>query len=237
MKIKNMINNKINKSEEIWNKISYSFDTKRGKPWKECIDFIEKLQKTNIVIDIGCGNGRHLIPCAERLQFVIGLDLSKELISIAKKKIIEKNLNNVNFIHGDATCIPVKNSFFDGILYIASLHNIPYREKRIQSLKEMNRIMKKKGIGLITVWSRWQDKYRMEFIKKWFKRIKNQEFGDIEIDWKLDNQTIPRFYHLYSKKELIEDIKYAGLKIEKIEKLKLVSKKYPDNYFAIVSKG
>jgi tRNA (uracil-5-)-methyltransferase TRM9 len=232
-----MIKKRINKSEETWNKISHSFDTKRCKPWRECIDFIEKLQKTNIVIDIGCGNGRHLIPSADRFQYVIGLDLSNELLNITKKKIIEKNLDNIDFIHGDATCIPIKNNYFDGILYIASLHNIPNREKRIQSLRELNRIMKKEGTGLITVWSRWQDKYRKEFIKKWFKSTKNHEFGDIEIDWKLDNQTIPRFYHLYSKKELIEDIKNAGLRIEKIKKIKLVSKKYPDNYFAVVKKG
>jgi ubiquinone/menaquinone biosynthesis C-methylase UbiE len=232
-----MTNGGVSKSEDTWNKISISFDSKRSQPWRECLDFIENLKNTNVIMDMGCGNGRHLIPSAERSKFVIGFDLSRELLNIAKKKTAQKNLKNVDFIHGDAAHIPVKNNYFDAILYVAALHNIPSREKRIQSLREMKRIMKKQATALVTVWSRWQDKYRKEFIKKWFKRTKNLEFGDIEIDWKLEKQAIPRFYHLYGKKELEDDIKTAGLKIEKIMKLKLASKKYPDNYFAIVTKG
>ncbi len=37
------------------------------------------------------------------------------LLKIAKKKIFEKNLKYVDFIHGDETCIPIKDFYFDGI--------------------------------------------------------------------------------------------------------------------------
>ena len=48
---------------------------------------------------------------------------------------------------------------------------------------------------------------------------------------------VPRFYHLYTKEEFIEDIKQSGLKIEQIIEAKIQSKKYTDNYFAIIRKG
>ena len=54
------------------------------------------LEKKNInlskepynILDIGCGNGRHLLPCADRCQNVIGIDISQNLLNVAKKKCV-----------------------------------------------------------------------------------------------------------------------------------------------------
>ena len=194
------------------------------------------LKETDIVADIGCGNGRHLIPCAKHCRNVIGLDISRKLLGIVKNKLVENNLENTILLHSDAIDIPINNDSLDAVIFIASLHNIKGRDKRIQSLKEIRRIIKKDGRTLISVWSRWQDKYRKNFFKKWFAQISKSEFGDIDIYWRQHGLDIPRFYHLYSKKEFMDDIKKAGLKIEKIEDAKIASQKYPDNYFAIVTK-
>ena len=224
------------KNQKTWDLIAESFDKTRNKPWNQCIDFIKSLKQTESVADLGCGNGRHLIICAEHCKQVIGLDISKELLGIVKNKLIKKNLENAALLHSDVRYIPIKEETVDAILYIASLHNIKGREERLQSLKELKRILKKEGKALISVWSRWQDKYRKLFFKKWFTKISESEFGDINIYWKQHGLNIPRFYHLYSKKEFIEDINKAGLVIEEIESVKLCSQKYPDNFFATVTK-
>jgi len=231
-----MLDERDRKSEETWDSIAESFDLTRRKPWKQCIDFIDTLSRTDMVVDLGCGNGRHLISCAEHCKEVVGLDISKELLSITKKKLEEKNLENTILLHADMTNIPLKNDTVDSILFIAALHNIKVKDKRIQSLKEVKRVLKKDGTALISVWSRWQDKYGKYFLKKWFTKKGQTEFGDIDIYWKQQGLDIPRFYHLYSKKEFISDIRLAGLEIEKIQDIKLHSKKHPDNYFAIVKK-
>lgn len=224
------------KSEDTWNAIAKSFDSTRRKPWTECIDFINNLPRSSIVVDIGCGNGRHLIPCAKHCNKVVGVDVSKELLNIVKKKINENNLSNVELIHSDAVNIPLKDNSFDAALYIATMHNIPQRYRRIKSLGEINRILKKDGEAIISVWSRWQDKFRQHFIKKCLTNVERKEFGDIDIYWRQNGLSVPRFYHLYSKRELQNDIKQAGLIIVKIEGVKYFSKKYNDNYFAIVKK-
>lgn len=231
-----MLDERDSKSEETWDSIAESFDLTRRKAWMQCIDFIDTLSKTDMVVDLGCGNGRHLLPCAEQCKQVIGLDISKELLGITKKKLKEKELDNTILLHADMTNIPLKNDTVDSILFIAALHNVKGNDRRIQSLKEVKRILKKDGTALISVWSRWQDKYRKQFFKKWFTRKGQTEFGDIDIYWRQNGLNIPRFYHLYSRKEFIGDIKKAGLKIEKIEDAKIVSQKYPDNYFAVVTK-
>ncbi len=222
------------KSEDTWNAIAKSFDSTRRKPWIECIDFINNLSKESLVADIGCGNGRHLIPCAKQCKKVFGVDVSEELLKIVQKKITENNLSNVELMHSEAVNIPIKDNLVDAVLYIATMHNIPQRYRRLKSLMEINRILKKDGEAIISVWSRWQDKFRQHFIKKCLTNVNRKEFGDIDIYWRQHGLDISRFYHLYSKRELQNDIKQAGLDLIKIDGVKYFSKNYFDNYFAIV---
>lgn len=224
------------KSEETWDKIAESFDKTRKKPWPIVIDFIKNQQKNKIFADLGCGNGRHLIPAANHFKKVIGIDISSELIKIVEKKIRLKKIDNVELIHSNLINIPIKENKIHSIIYIAALHNIRYRKNRIQSLKEIKRIMKKNGSALISVWSQEQEKFREIFEKKKKEGFEQKEFGDIEIYWRQDKLNIPRFYHLYRENEFKEDIKKTGLKIKKFEPKKIISKKYFDNYFAVVEK-
>lgn len=224
----NLLNNEFN-----WDSIAKSFDETRKKPWDICIDFIEKLSKNDVVLDIGSGNGRHSIPCSKNVKDVISLDISMKFL-----KIISNNkINNISLIHSNFIFLPFKNNSIDAALFIASLHNINKRENRIASLTELNRILKHEGRALISVWSKWQDNYRKLFIKKFFIRNNFDEFGDIIIYWKKDNLKIPRFYHLYSKKEFVKDIKSSGLDLIRIYDTKISSKKFVDNYFALVEKN
>lgn len=231
-----MPNDYVKNSEETWDSIAKSFDATRRKPWKQCIDFINTLPKTNIVVDIGCGNGRHLIPCAKHCKKVIGIDISRELLAIIQKKINKEKLENTFLLHSDVLNIPLKDDTIDSVLLVAALHNIKGKDRRIQSLKEIKRVLKKNGKALVSVWSRWQDKYRKQFFKKWFTQMGQNEFGDINIYWGQHGLNIPRFYHLYSKRELLSDLRQAGLEILDFQEVKLRSKKHPDNYFAVLSK-
>ena len=145
-------------------------------------------------------------------------------------------MDNIELIHGDLKKLPFRDNSFDAILYIASLHNIKNRIDRIKSLMEVKRILKKDGIGLISVWSRWQDRFQNFFIKKLFKISSGGEFGDITIYWRQHGLDIPRFYHLYSRREFRRDILEAGFYIEEIKSVKLNSRHHPDNYFAYIKK-
>ncbi len=220
-------------SEKTWDKISYSFDKTRKKPWQICLDYIKKQDKDNLFADLGCGNGRHLIPASEHFKKVIGIDISSKLLKIIENKIKKIDSDNVELIHSSLTDIPIKNSYVDSILFIAALHNIKYRENRLLALSEVKRIMKKNASAMISVWSREQEKFRDLFKKK---NDKNQEIGDIEIYWRQNKLNVPRFYHLYLEEEFKKELKDAGLKIIDFQKVKLISKKYYDNYFATVKK-
>jgi alkylated DNA repair protein alkB family protein 8 len=222
-------------SEKTWDSIAKSFDKTRRKPWQECLDFIQSIPTESVVADIACGNGRHLLYCAKKCKKVIGLDISSKMLEIAKEKTIKEDIKNVNFIHSTAEDISLDDCSVDAVLYIAALHNIPGKENRIKSLKEIRRILKKDGKALISVWSRYTDKFRKSFQNKNLSN-KKTEFGDKHIYWRQDGLDVPRFYHLYGKKEFVSDLEEAGFKIIKVKGVKIKSEKYNDNYFAIVTK-
>ncbi len=228
------MNKYYNRNQEIWDSISKSFDKTRKKTWPIVIDFIKDQPFDLLLLDIACGNGRHLLPAAKHYTKVIGIDISKNFLKIIEEKLKKENIKNTDLIHSDASNIPLRNNTIDIVLFIAALHNIKGRKNRIHVLNELKRIIKPDGKALISVWSRKQEKFKDYFS---IKEINNNiEYGDITLFWKQDGLNIPRFYHLYDKNEFISEIKEAGLKIEKISAEKIASKENIDNYFVIVTK-
>jgi len=221
-------------AEETWDTIAESFDTTRQKPWKFCLDFIYSIKNHDIVADIGCGNGRHLLACTEYCYHVIGIDISQQLLKIVKNKLAKKNIVNVSLVHADVVELPFIDNSLDRVLFIASLHNIKGKENRRRALKQIARVLKPKGVALISVWSRWQRKYMKYFMKQLI--VRTREFGDIEIFWRQHNLNVPRFYHLYTKEEFKRELREARFDIQNLQSVKIHSKYLPDNYFAVVEK-
>jgi ubiquinone/menaquinone biosynthesis C-methylase UbiE len=90
------------------------------------------------VLDLGCGTGRHSVVLKKRDAKIWGLDLSPKMIEIAKSKV-----KNVDFRVGTVYKLPFKSNFFDIVL--AGLC-ISYFKDLDKAFKEINRVLKKKGI-------------------------------------------------------------------------------------------
>ena len=209
-----------------WDEIARDFDAKRKFPWKECVDFISRISGT--CLDLGCDGGRHLAVMAGKCD-AVGADLSFSMLEIAREKV-----GDVFLVCCDARNLPFLDETFDNALFVATLHNIEGKEGRIKALRELRRVLKKDGRAIISVWAKWQDRFILHFIKKFFKR--QGEHGDLLIPWKKNGKEIMRFYHLYSMRELKKEIKESGFEIEKAWSVKKASRFFNDNHFAIVRK-
>jgi 2-polyprenyl-3-methyl-5-hydroxy-6-metoxy-1,4-benzoquinol methylase len=78
----------------------------------EC-DFIEQeinFDKSQKIIDIGCGTGRHAIELTKRGYNVIGVDLSESQLKRAREKAEAEKLD-IDFQKHDARDLPFKNEF------------------------------------------------------------------------------------------------------------------------------
>jgi ubiquinone/menaquinone biosynthesis C-methylase UbiE len=99
------------------------------------------------VLELGCGNGRYLFQFSKMSGKIIGVDISKTAIKIARSNLLKKTLRP-NFIIADITQIPFHNNSLDKIYFIDVLEHIP---DDIKVMKETNRVLKKSGKTLFYV--------------------------------------------------------------------------------------
>lgn len=68
---------------------------------------------TDRVLDIGCGSGNHLVPFANVTTNVTGLDISEELLQVARSTACSLGLENVRLIRGSGDSFDLKGETFD----------------------------------------------------------------------------------------------------------------------------
>jgi ubiquinone/menaquinone biosynthesis C-methylase UbiE len=189
-----------------YDRIAESYAEARVEPWPEVIDFITDLPAGDHVLDVGCGHGRHSRPLALTGHRVVGIDLSRRLLSIAKKSTYRsKEFRGIAWVGGDATALPFSDESFDAALCIAVLHHLSSQRDRISALSEIRRVLRPRGGAFISVWAH-DDPHLASRLGGPPKK------SDVEIPWRLpDGTTVPRPYHLFREGELGRLIIESGL--------------------------
>lgn len=193
-----------------WDILADSWTNLRVRPWEEIVEFSKTVNKGS-VLDIGCGNCRNLVPFLKKRIGCIGMDFSKGMIKQAKLFLKRKDLKT-NLIIGDFRNIPFKSESITTIVCNAVLHDIYLKEERTRSLRELRRISKNNCKILLSVWKRYQKRFIWLLIRSFF----SGNYADIWVDWNYHDKVYKRFYHLYTKKELKDDLKKVRFNIEKI---------------------
>jgi len=200
----------LKKTKEDYDSIAQDFSRTRQSFWKELEMLKDYVKEGEKVLDIGCGNGRLFQILKDKNIEYTGIDFSKNLIELAKKKYPEGN-----FLVANALNLPFKENTFDKVFLIAVLHHIPSKELRSQVLKEAKRVLKPQGLLILTVWNLWRKRMIFLLLKYSLLKIVGKsklDFGDIFIPW---GKKIKRYYHFFTKGELINLVEREGLKIEK----------------------
>ena len=83
-------------------------------------------QNCENALEIGCGTGAFARRLAERCKHVIALDLSSEMIRVARSR--SSQFENLEFQLADAMTWDFPQSHFDYICSIATLHHLQQRE-------------------------------------------------------------------------------------------------------------
>ena len=98
--------------------------------------------KDKNVLDLGCGYGRYLGVITQATKNVTGLDISQRWLSEARKRY-----PNVKLVLGNASKSPFGDEVFD---IVVSIGLFEYVDRKIV-MKEINRILKKNGLCIISV--------------------------------------------------------------------------------------
>lgn len=206
----------LTKGRSDYNKIAKNFSDTRAFLWKELVPFINKVKPNERILDLGCGNGRLFSSLKEKGADYVGVDSSGELVKIAKEKYWQEN---PKFQVVEALELPFPENYFDKVFSIAVLHHIPSNLFRKLFLKEARRVLKPKGLLVLTVWNlREKSAIYNSLIKytilRFFGKSKLDK-GDIFYPWKDQKGSIviDRYFHCFKKKELVRLVEDSGFKV------------------------
>jgi len=86
------------------------------------------------VFDVGCGSGMFFAYVANQTNIVIGLDISRELLLLAKERA--RNFGNVFLVLADADHVPFRNGVFDYVFAFTVLQNMPSPAVTLMELQD-----------------------------------------------------------------------------------------------------
>jgi ubiquinone/menaquinone biosynthesis C-methylase UbiE len=138
--------NIFNEMGEDWETIVNARDTQRE------IAFIRSiLSKKGTILDLCCGTGRHSIILRRKDWNMIGLDLSKNLLAIAKRNMKHEKIK-IPLVRADMRHFPFRNQVFDAVICMfTSFGYLPSESEDTKSFKEVQRTLRKNGKFLLDV--------------------------------------------------------------------------------------
>ncbi len=199
--------------------IAQDFNVTRHKEiWLEIRRVAAGVKSGDRILDLGCGNGRLLEALKEKQIEYLGIDNSPELIKLA-----QENYPNRFLVHDIVELKQLVDNNFDYIFCLAVLQHIPSTALKVEVLREIKKKLKPNGQIIISNWNLWQGKHRKLVYKAYFKKIIGRSslgWGDILFFWKnsAGEEISQRYYHAFTKKELMQLAKKAGLETMKIYK-------------------
>lgn len=172
------------------------FRNQERSPRKAVVSCIGEKEE---VLDICCGTGANAIRIAKERPDakVIGADISKEMLAVAKEKRRKAGVKNLKFFHMDATKTEFKDACFDKISMALVLHEMP-EELAGRVICELKRLLKDNGELLITEW---------EPSKIWWQKLLFLPIHLLE----------PKSYRILLKKDLKAYFHSFGLEIAEVK--------------------
>ncbi|GAB6167352.1 class I SAM-dependent methyltransferase [Thermostilla marina] len=180
------------------------------------------LTRPGVVIDLGCGTGRTLLPLAGRGFRAIGVDLSRTMLQAVRKKALARRL--------DVACVQAnlvqlncfRNNIADFVLCLFStLGMIAPRPNRRAVLEHVHRILKPGGILVLhvhNVWFNLWDSLERRWLLRHLVEVMRGKcaLGD---RWFHFAGARNVFVHAYTRRELLVDLRAARLHV--IERIPL----------------
>ncbi|MCK5848284.1 MAG: class I SAM-dependent methyltransferase [Caldisericia bacterium] len=143
----------MNNGSKIWDSLAGKYDEQVIESCLETYEnIIEKshsyLKSSNKLLDIGCGTGITTMSLSKDVKKTTAVDYSQNMISIAKNKAKEKNIDNIYFS---------KTPFLDNRFFPASFDTImainylPFEKNIDETLVRIKSLLKNNGTFILTI--------------------------------------------------------------------------------------
>jgi len=186
-------------NREVFDQIAESWYRVRHWPLlKEELEEVAARWQSGKLLNVGCAHGPDFLSFSQGFE-LWGVDSSPAMLKQALRYSAKFNLY-VNLIAADALFLPFPNNTFDWAISVATYHHIKGSEERGKAFVELKRVLKPQGEVFLTVWNYGQPRF-------WLKSKEQQ------VPWRLKEETVYRYYHLFSYDELRKLLTKAGWEI------------------------
>lgn len=116
---------------------------------------MDAIAPEDAILDLCTGTATNAIAISQGLPGtrVVGVDLSRNMLQVAKRKIEKAGIDNIKLYEMDATQMPFASESFDKILLSLVLHEMD-EGLRANIISEAKRVLKKDGRIILTEWER-----------------------------------------------------------------------------------
>ncbi|MEW6096135.1 MAG: class I SAM-dependent methyltransferase [bacterium] len=137
------------KFEDEWDKFYAEGTYLMWVPGECLVQFVakeieRKKRKVERILDVGCGNGRHLVYLAKKGFNSYGIDISQKALQILQNWLNQENLQ-AELKKASVTEIPYPDEYFDVVVCLGILDHILIKETK-KGIQEIERVLKSKGI-------------------------------------------------------------------------------------------
>ena len=103
-------------------------------------------KESGVMLDLACGPALLLASLAPAMRFSVGVDLTPEMIQMARARVREASQANTRFVESLAECLPFATAAFDCVVTRLSIHHFL---DPLHVLREVKRILKADGLLVI----------------------------------------------------------------------------------------
>jgi len=140
-----------------WNRIR-SLYVPEASVEKHLLRIFEGKRIENL-LDVGTGTGRILEIFSANIKRGLGIDLSHEMLSVARANLAEKRIANCQVRLGDMYSVPLDNASEDAVIFHQVLH---FADDPAAAIAEAARVLKPTGVMAIVDFS----PHEMEFLRE-----------------------------------------------------------------------
>lgn len=180
----------------------------------------KRLTRPGTLVDLGCGTGRLLLPFARRGFRCLAVDLSPPMLEVVQRKAASEGLVVERLLANLVQLDCLRNGLADYVLCMFStLGMIRGRQNRRIALLHIARILKPGGTLVLHVHNRWSNLWMPQGRGWLFKNLVTSLWSsEVEAGDKFfAYQDVPQmFLHLYSRGELLADLRHAGMTVAEI---------------------
>ena len=102
------------------------------------------------ILDLGCGNGRHVLALAKEGFRAVGLDAALTGLNLAQAWLVDEGFEGA-LVLGDMTrSLPFPTEWFDGLMATQVIHHALLEDIR-GVIAEIHRVLKPGGLAFVTV--------------------------------------------------------------------------------------